>query len=307
MAVSGGITGLGNIPRLLQEGINAIAQTEYADYDPEYTKILEVQDSKKAYEEDVALGGFGMAQVKPEGQGLTYDNIQQGWITRYQNVTYALGTIITMEAIMDDLYQDKMVKAGRMLKRSLVHTEEQVAANVFNNGYGTTLTGDGLSLFNSAHKLIKGGTFSNVLSTPADLSEAAIEDAIIAIEGFTDDAGLIINAKPRSLHIPRQLRFIAERILGSNLQNDTGNNAINALKSLSSLPEGYAVNHRFTDVNNWFIRTDVMDGGKFFRRMEHTFDTDNDFGTSNYRHKGVTRFSVGVTDPRQYFGSGAVV
>lgn len=306
ITVGGGITGQGNISRLLQEGVNAVTNTEYKDYDPEYTKILEVVSSDKAYEEDVPFASFGLAKNKPEGQGIEYDSMQTGALKRYTHIVYALGTIITEEAIRDNLYMDMMTKAGVALKRSLVHTEEQVAANVFNNGYSTTTTWDGVSLFNSAHLKIKGGTFSNVLATPADLSEASLEDAIIAVEDFRDDAGLLIDARVQTLHIPRSLRYVADRILGSQLQNDTANNAINALRSTGSVPGGYHVNHRFEDQENWFLRTDVMDGGKFFRRYDHEFGQDNDFGTSNYRHKGMTRFSVGVTDPRQYFGSGQV-
>jgi hypothetical protein len=306
VSVSGGITGQGSIARQLQEGINAVTNTEYKDYDPEYAKILDVFNSKKAYEEDVPFAATGLAKQKPEGQGIEYDSMQEGSARRYNHIVYALGLIITEEAIEDNLYMNLIDKGGRSLKRSLVHTKEQVAANVFNNGYTSSLAWDGKPVFAADHVSIKGGAFSNVLATPADLSEASLEDAIIAIEDFRDDAGLLINAKVKTLHIPRQLRFVAERILGSNLQNDTANNAINALKSLSSVPGGYHVNHRFTDPDNWFLRTDVMDGGKLFNRSADRFQQDNDFGTSNYRHKGTTRFSVGVTDARQYFGSGQV-
>lgn len=302
--IGGGITGQGNISRLLQEGINAIAHDEYKDYPMEWSYLLDEFTSRKAYEEDVAMAGFGFAKAKPEGSGLEYDSEQQGWITRYRHVVYALGTIITQEAIDDNLYQDMMVRAGRMLKRSLVQTEEQVAANLFNRGYDPNFAiGDGQPIFSNAHTLIKGGTFSNILPTASDLNEASLEDAIIAVEDFTDDAGLLIDARVKSLHIPRQLKFISQRILGSYLQNDTANNATNAMRDLGEL-QGFYVNHRFDDPDNWFLRTSVPEGGKFFRRSEHMFGQDNDFGTSNYRHKAMTRFSVGVTDPRQYFGSG---
>lgn len=305
MSIQGNLTGQGNISRLLQEGINAIAHDEYYDYEPEYTKILSVEDSEKAYEEDVALAGFGLAKQKPEGTATEYDNEQQGWVTRYQHTVFSLGTIITFEAIINNLYKDMMVRAGRMLKRSLVHTEEQVSANVFNRGYNSAFpTGDGEPVFSQNHLLIKGGTFANAFSTFTDLSEAAVEDAIIAIEDFRDDAGLLIDAKPFSLHISRSNQFVARRIMGSFLQNDTANNAINALRDGDYLPGGYHINHRFTNQKNWFLRTSVPDNGKFFRRLDHLFDQDNDFGTSNYRHKGITYFSVGVTDTRGYYGSG---
>ena len=308
MAISGGIISTGNMARQLELGINAVTNTYYKQYSPEYEKILDVVKSSKNYETDVPQASFGLAKVKPEGDGIEYDATQEGAAKLYYNIVYALGGIITWEAIEDNLYMNQMDYIGKSLKRSLVHTEEQVAANVFNNGYDPSYVGwDGKPLFASNHAQIKGGTMSNVLSVPADLSEASLEDALIAVEDFRDDAGLLIDARVKSLHIPRQLRFIACRILASPLQNDTANNAINAIKQEGLVSGGFHVNHRFTDAKNWFLRTDVENGGKFFRRSEHRFETDNDFGTSDYRHKAITRFSVGWTDFRQYFGSGQVV
>ncbi len=191
-----------------------------------------------------------------------------------------------------------------MLKRSLVHTDEQIAADVINNAYsGSFPIGDGLPLFSTAHLLGKGGTFANRFTVATALSQAAVEDALIAIEDYRDGADLLIDAKGVSLHIPRQLRFTADRILASRFEPDTGNNAINPVAQI--FPEGYHVNHRFTSATDWFIKTDVEDGFKEFERMGYTFDTDNDFGTSNYRHKGMFYKSYGVTDPRCAFGSGA--
>ena len=307
-SVSGGITSTGNMARQLELGINAISNTYYKDKPLQYTKLVDVVKSTKAYETDVPQASLGIAKEKPEGDGIEYDSLQEGNSKIYYNIVYALGGIITWEAIEDNQYMDQMTFLGRSLKRSLVHTEEQVVANVFNNGYDSNFKGwDGQPLFSNAHKQIKGGTMSNVLPVPADLSEASLEDALIAVRDFKDDAGLFIDAQVKTLHIPKQLEFIACRILDSPLQNDTGNNAINAIGKKGLIPGGYHVNDRFADPKNWFLRTDVENGGKFFRRSEHRFETDNDFGTSNYRHKGMTRFATGVTDFRQYYGSGQVV
>ncbi len=306
--VQGRTTSQGDIQRELQEGINAIVGTEYAQYTKEYEKLLSVHDSDKAYEEDVIRAGTGTMAVKPEGGSIQYDSGKEVGLQRYVHVNYAKGIAITEEAIDDNQYLSEMTKAGKDLAKSGHETKEQVAADLFNNGYNTNVftPWDSVSLFNSANVLGKGGTFSNILATAADLSEASLEDACIAIAGFKDDAGLTIQVRPQTLFVPRQLMYIAERILKSTLQNDSAENAINALRSTSSIPGGYEVNHYLTDVNNWFIRTDVQDGGKMFMRSEKS-GQDNDFGTSNYLHKLSCRFSVGCTDKRGYFGSGAVV
>jgi hypothetical protein len=297
------ITTQGSEARLLQEGINAIATIEYRDYPMEKDKIFTAEGSEKAYELDVSLSGTGFASEKPEGTSINYDSEKQDFATTYTHIVYALGTIITMEAQMNNLYRDLIYKSGRMLKRSLVHTDEQVAADVINNGYNVLFPlGDGLPLFSTVHILGKGGTFSNRFAVFTALSQAAVEDALIEVEDYRDGAGLLIDAKGVSLHIPRQLRFVSDRILASRFEPGTGNNAINPVAQI--FPEGYHVNHRFTSATDWFIKTDVDDGFKEFDRMDYTFDTDNDFGTSNYRHKGMFYKSYGVTDPRTAFASG---
>jgi len=292
----------GSEARLLQEGINAIATIEYADREMEYDKIFDVFKSEKAYEVDVSLTGTGLAALKPEGESTTYDAEKQDFSTTYTHAVYSLGTIITMEAQMNNLKRDLIKKAGTMLKRSLVHTDEQLAANVINNSY-TTNGGDGVPLFSTAHVLGKGGTFSNRFAVFTPLSQAAIEDAMTELEDFRDGAGLLVNVKAKSLHIPRQLRWTAERILGSMYEPNTANTAtVNPVYDI--FPNGYHVNHRFTSASEWFIRTDVEDGFKIFDRMGYTFSQDNDFGTENFRSKGMFYKSYGWTDPRCAFGSG---
>jgi phage major head subunit gpT-like protein len=304
-AAQGGRTTSGDLGRLIERGVNAVINQKNKMYDAEYQYILDVKNSEKAYETDVPFGDFGVAKVKNKGASLEYDDMLSGNSKIYQHVTYALGAQIEWEAMQDDLYQDLSVKAGNGLSKALNQTKEITAANVFNNGYSSTKTWDGENLFSTGHKLLKGGTMSNMLATAAPLSEAAIEDACIAISRFVDDGDRIIKVLPMSLHIAPENQFVAQRILGSTLQNDTANNATNALRDMGKFPKGTFVNHFFTNGDNWFIRTDVEDGGKLFLRNPNPITgMDDDFGTSDYRHKIMQRWSQGVSDFRQYFGSG---
>ena len=152
MATPVSITTQGSEVRLLQEGINAIATIEYNDYPMEKDAIFTSEGSEKAYELDVSLSGTGFAAEKPEGLSIQYDSEKQDFATTYTHIVYALGTIITMEAQMNNLYRDLIYKAGRMLKRSLVHTDEQVAADIINNAYNAAFPlGDGEPLFSQDH------------------------------------------------------------------------------------------------------------------------------------------------------------
>ncbi len=301
----GGRTTSGDQGRLIELGVNTVFNQQNKMYDAEYKHILDVHTSKKAYETNVPFGDFGVAKVKAKGASIEYDDMIAGNSQKYQHVNYALGAIIEMEAIEDNLYMDLGTKAGIGLAKALNQTKEITAANVFNNGYGSTTTWDGEYLFSDSHKLLKGGTFSNMLAVAAPLSEAALEDALINISRLVDDGDRIIKVIAQSLHIAPGNEYNAARILKSTLQNDTANNAINAMKALGKFPKGVHMNHFFTNDDNWFIRTDILDGGKmYFRNPAPKTGMDNDFGTDDYRHKISQRWSQGCDDARQYFGSG---
>jgi len=295
-----GVVTTGSIAKAIWPGVNKFYGMGYNEHPLEYSMIFDTESSSKLYEEDVILSGTGLAPKKPEGESVSYDSIKQGWTTRYTNVVYALGIQVTREMIEDDQY-DLAFKKARYLGRSIRITQETVSANILNRAFNSSYTGgDGKEMCATDHPNVAGGTFSNELTTSADLSEASLEQACIDIAGFTDDRGLQIAANARKLIIPRQLKFEAHRILKSTLQNDSANNAVNALKQMNL---DIVMNHYLTDADAWFLKTDVPDGLKYFNRRAPEFKDDNDFDTENAKFKGSVRFSVGHTDPRGVFGS----
>ena len=268
-----------------------------------------MEPSKKNYEELVAMAGLGFFQNKPEGKGISYDDMKQGATTRSYNLTYALGYMITEEAIEDNQYPDQLnvlgKDAGRTLAVSATQTMETLAANVYNNAFsGGPTYGDGVSLINTAHPGTKGLSFSNTLTVAADLSEVALETANIQIKRYKNDAGLLINLKPERLILPPELEYEANRILNSVLQNDSANNAINALKATGAYPKGIVVNPFLTDAKTWFIRTSVLAGKGMtgFERIKPEIKPDNDFDTGNAKFKCRFRVSFTNGDPRSLFG-----
>lgn len=291
----------GSFAKALWPGVNAWYGKSYSDYQPEWDKLFDKNTSSRAFEEDVGLSSLGLAAVKAEGAPITYDSERQGFTTRYNHVVYALGFVITREMFEDDQYDVVGKKKANALARSMRQTKEIVAANVYNRATTSGYTGgDGIVLLSASHVNVAGGTYSNIQS--ADLNEAALEQAFIDIEGFTDDRGLIIAAKPKSLIIPRQLRFEAHRILKSDGRVATADNDANALKD-SGLFTNIVVNHYLTDADAWFIRTDVPDGMKYFERRGDAFEMDNDFDTENAKFKATARYSFGWSDPRGLYGS----
>ena len=298
-----GIITTGNHPKALWPGIRAWWGRTYDEHQVEYTDLFEVQNSEKAYEEDVQVTGFGLAPVKAEGASISYDSESQGYVSRYTHVAYALGFIVTYEERKDNLYEVVGTRRAKSNAFSMRQTKENVAANVYNRGFNSSYTGgDGTELLATDHSTLSGSQ-SNELATAADMSEASLEDLCIQIMGATNDRGLKISLMPKSLIVPRQLWFEANRILKSTLQNDTANNAVNVLKATNALPGGIKVNHYLTDADAFFIRTNAPQGMIMFDRDHIPLERENDFNTKNALAASYDRYSVGWTDWRGVYGS----
>ena len=288
----------------LEPGLNAIFGMDYKGYEEEHKFLFDSQTSDKAFEEDLLFPGFGAAAVKNEGSAVTYGETGEAWVARYNHETIALAFAITEEAMEDNLYDSLSKRLSKFLARSMAHTKQVKAAAVYNNAFSSSyLGGDGVALLSTAHPLQSGATGSNKPATDADLSESSLESLLVQIAGWTDDKDIPIAVMPRSLIIPRQLVFVAERLLKTPLRVDSANNDISALVSMSSLPEGYHVNHRLTDTDAWFIRTDAPDGLKHFQRRPVVTKMEGDFETGNVRYKARERYSFGWSDWRALAGS----
>ena len=287
----------------LEPGLNALFGLEYKQYVNEAAEIFETENSDRAFEEEVMLSGFANAAVKPEGQGVTFDSAQETFTARYTNETIALAFAITEEAIEDNLYDRLASRYTKALARSMANTKQVKGAAVLNNAFNSSYAGgDGKELCATDHPTL-AGTFSNELSTAADLNETSLEQALIDIAAFTDERGLKVAARGMKLIIPSALQFTAERLMKSKGRTGTADNDINAINNMGAVPEGYVVNHYLTDTAKWFVKTDVPNGLKHFTRAPLKTSMEGDFDTGNVRYKARERYVFGFSDPRGVFGS----
>ena len=289
----------------LEPGLNALFGLEYKQYANEHAEIFDTETSDRAFEEEVMLSGFANAAVKPEGQGVTFDDAQETFTARYTNETIALAFAITEEAIEDNLYDRLASRYTKALARSMANTKQVKAAAVLNNGFNANFAGgDGVALFATDHPTI-AGTFSNELAVASDLNETSLEQALIDIAAMTDERGLKIASRGMKLIIPSALQFTADRLMKSEGRTGTADNDINAVRNMGMIPEGYTVNHFLTSNKKWFIKTDVPNGLKHFVRSPIKTSMEGDFDTGNVRYKARERYVFGFSDPRGIFGSNA--
>ena len=286
----------------LEPGLNALFGLEYKSYEQQWSEVYTTESSDRAFEEEVMLSGFAQARVKPEGSGVAFDNAQETFTARYTNETIALAFAITEEAIEDNLYDRLASRYTKALARSMAGTKQVKGAAPLNNGFGTFNSGDGVTLFNTAHTTI-AGSFSNTLATAADLNETSLEQSLIDIAALTDERGLKIAAKGTKMIVPSALQFVAERLMKSQGRVSTADNDINAIRSMGMIPQGYRVNNYLTDTDAFFIITDVPNGMKHFNRAPLTTKMEGDFDTGNVRYKARERYVFGVSDPRGIFAS----
>jgi hypothetical protein len=289
----------------LEPGLNALFGLEYKEYAQEWTEIFETETSDRAFEEEVMLAGFSNAAVKPEGQGVQFDDAQETFTARYTNETIALAFAITEEAIEDNLYDRLSSRYTKALARSMASTKNIKGAAVLNNAFDANFAGgDGKALCATDHPTL-AGSFANELSTAAELNETSLEQSLIDIAAFTDERGLKIAAQGTKLIIPSALQFTADRLMNSAGRVGTADNDINAIRNMGMISGGYTVNHYLTNAKKFFIMTDVPNGLKHFNRAPIKTSMEGDFDTGNVRYKARERYVFGFSDPRGIFGSDA--
>ena len=294
----------GQLVKELEPGLNALFGLEYNRYENQHAEIYTTESSDRAFEEEVMLSGFAQAQVKPEGSGVAFDNAQETYTARYSHETVALAFSITEEAIEDNLYDQLSSRYTKALARSMANTKQVKAVSPLINGLpsGSFTSGDGVSLFNTAHPTIAGNV-KNTLSTAADLNETSLEQSLIDIAALTDERGLKIAARGVKMIIPSELQFTAERLMKSAGRVGTADNDVNSIASMGMITQGYRVNNFLTDTDAFYIITDVPNGMKYFERSPIKTAMEGDFDTGNVRYKARERYSFGVSDFRGIFAS----
>ena len=288
----------------LEPGLNALFGLEYDRYENQDKEIFDTESSDRAFEEEVMLGGFANAAVKPEGQGIVYDDAQETYTARYTNETVALAFALTEEAVEDNLYDKISTRYTKALARSMANTKQVKGSNVLNNSTtgGATAGGDGVALLSAAHPTLSGNQ-TNLLGTAADLNETSLETALIEIANMKDERGLKIALRGMKLILPVNLQFVAERLLNSAGRVGTADNDINAIRSMGMVPQGYVINNFLVDTDAWYVKTDAPNGLKHFNRAPIRTAMEGDFDTGNVRYKARERYSFGWSDWRGIFGT----
>lgn len=276
----------------------------YDQRDDEYAMVFkEFTGTPRNYHEEPVLYGFGAAPELPDGMPVTYQSGGVLFIQRYVYKVYGLAFALTKVLVEDGDHIRIGQTYARHLAQSLIETKETLGANVLNRAFNASYAGgDGVQLCSSAHP-IAGGTFSNVLSTAANLSQTSLEQMLIQIRNAVDNNGKRIRLKPRKIVSGPSNVYQAEVLLKSALRTGTANNDINPVKSMGQLDEGQANLARITSTTAWWVQTDAPEGLKLAKRRGLEKSMEGDFETDSMRYKSTERYAFGWTDPRGVYGT----
>jgi hypothetical protein len=280
------MTNRGQFAQLLASGLTVRNFEVLEEWPEEYSQFLEADTDDGAYVEYQQMAGLGQVRLKPEGEPLTYDDPIQGGSIRAIHQAFGLGWICTMEMLADDKY-GKIRQVPKELMPGLKHVVEQSGANLLNNGFTTVKTVDGLSLFNTAHPLLGGGTQSNQHATNSDFSQTALQDMVVMSENYTNERGLKRHVTITDLHIPPELQWVAKKVLNSELEAGTGNNDVNVVKGRVNIN----TRHYFTSTTAWFLSSSKTNYLRKIWRMKPQTEAADDFETKGVKHSLVARWS----------------
>lgn len=284
--------------------LEELFQFEMAQHPSRREQLFKVVQHDRDIWQSSELHDLDLFAEVAEGAEYSFKRPKQGAAKTLSVVKFGLGFSIS-EEMVDDAKFDPIADMVRKLAKSAKESQEIQAMAVFNNGFSSELTADGVSVFNAAHPLPSGLTWRNQLAVAADLSVTALDTALADFETQQiGDSGIIYNKKPRVLLVHPTLKRYAMELVGSELKADTANNNLNSFR-----PDGLMVmsSPHLTDADAWFLLDAPAETGlRIISRNPietKAGGADVGFVSDSILYKARYREKIGVTHAYGVFGS----
>ena len=275
--------------------------------------LLKIVSTERDIWQSSELHDMPLLQQLNEGQDYSFQAPAAGANKTLKPVKYGLGFSISEEAVDDGKF-NFIADAVAKLAKSARESQEIQAMNIFNNGFSSETTADGVALLSASHTLPSGGTIRNKLSADSDLSDSSLEQMLIDFETqFVGDSGIIYKIAPRYLVVHPSNKRLAKELIGSDLRATTvanGGNGITNVNNMNSLKEDGLVvvsSPHLTDTDAWFLTADPAQTGLrvIARKPIETKAAGPDVGFVNDSILYKTRYreKVGAIHPFGVFGT----
>ena len=285
--------------------LEEIIGMDFMEHPSIYSQFCNMKSASGGWVDFATVSGFGLFQSKAELVDAASDDILQGPVARAAVVTYAKQHLVSQEAIEDDEGDNIINSRLPQILRAGRATQEVLAHDLLNGAATSVTTPDGAYLVSDAHVTLSGGTGDN--KATAALSEAALEAAILQLEGQVDDRNIPIYQTAAKIVVPNGLKFTASSILESTLKtrasgagtNDAYSNEANPLYGMGI----QVVTSQFlTDANDWFLLGSEH-GLNWYWRIQPENWSEPDYIKSGIRVGARFRCASAATDWRGIVGS----
>lgn len=281
--------------QLTIKDFDKIYYDSYLRTSPEYTQFMNILNGNANYFRAGQIGGFGSIPDMDEGDAIAATSLKQGSEKTIKYTNIGVQAQVT-ENMREDDKSGLIAKIPEMLGKSMLYTCELKAADVLNAGFVTTTRVglDALALFSSSHALVDSTTYDN-LGTTGSLSETTLLELMDLMENTVNENGVPTPIVPKTLIVPVGLRWIAERLIGSELRPGTMDNDVNVIKGKLN----FLVNHYLSSTTAYFLVADKSDHDLQFvwRRKQKTAAQD-DFNTGSWMYKITARLTADFFDYR---------
>lgn len=264
-------------------------------------KLGVVKQTKNGIYQTSEIHDMPLFSQMSEAEDYSYQRPNQGASSTISVKKWGSGVSFSQESI-DDGKIDFVADAVRKMAKSALETQEINFMALFNGAFGATNTPDGEDLCDTGHILPSGRTFSNRLSTDADLSPSSLESMLTSFEtNFIGDTGIIYRMTPKVLLVTPANKRYAQELIGSELKADSMDNNLNSLKG-----EGLSVasSALLTDADAWFLLASKEDTGlRIISREGIVTKSHEDFNNDSIRYKSKFREEVGAVHAYGVFGT----
>lgn len=301
-----------NFGKLLEPGLRKIFFETYTELPEQYSRIYNMNTSKKAREHDWGMGAFG-DWTKRAGQfdEVAYDTLSPGLDRVYIHEAFTKGFMITREMADDEQY-GQMTKMPKALARAGRAKVEKDAVTPLLNGFDKAghAIYDGEALFSNAHPLLDHPTKKGNNLATGPLNDENLKKALQLMRETVDEAGNLIQMRATRLIIPPALEDTAIRVTGSDKisggeLNDT-NKFLNKY-GLEIVVMDYLSSTAGGSDTAWFLQDASRHELNFFWRVKPEFKQVEEFDNFVSKYRGYMRYSYGVSDWRGIIGSTGVV
>lgn len=230
-------------------------------------QLLKVVPTVESIWQSSELHDMPLLQEIAEGSEYSFEAPAQGAAKTLKPVKFGLGFSISEEAVDDGKFgfiADGIAKLAKSAKEG----QEIQGMNLYNNGFSAETTADGVALFHAAHPMPSGGTYRNLLSSAADLSNTSLEQMLLDFETqFIGDSGIIYRLVPKILWCHPSNKRLAKELLGSELRATTataGTDGITNVNNMNSLRDediSVVSSPHFTDTDAWGLQCAPVDTG----------------------------------------------